>query len=99
LIELWTAAISKDNPEVYLDIDFLASTANFGAGTPDVTDCYAKIIEAKKRVFGQNHPDVGNSLKIYALLLRRLGREAEAQQAERDAEVLLSSRNSLSDGG
>ncbi|CAN5589631.1 hypothetical protein BH10CYA1_BH10CYA1_10130 [soil metagenome] len=93
LIDLWTAAISKDNPEVYLDIDYLASTANFGAGTADVTDCYAKIIEAKKRVFGQNHPDVGNSLKIYALLLKHLGREAEAHQAELDAESLQANRD------
>ncbi len=82
LIDLWMGAISKDNPEVYLDIDYLASTANFGAGTADVTDCYAKIIEAKKRVFGQSHPDVGNSLRIYASLLKRLGRGADAEQAQ-----------------
>jgi len=93
LIELWTAAISKDNPEMYLDIDYLASTANFGAGTADVTDCYAKIIEAKKRVFGHNHPDVANSLKIYALLLKRLGREEEANQAQTEAEALLANRD------
>lgn len=88
LVELWTAAVSKDNPEVFLDIDYLASTANFGAGTNDITDCYAKIVEAKKRVFGQNHPDVGNSLRIYSLLLKRLGREADAEQAELEAKAL-----------
>lgn len=98
LIDWWTKAISKDNPEVYLDIDYLASTANFGAGTADMTDCYAKIIEAKKRVFGQNHPDVGNSLRIYALLLKRLGREADAKQAEHDAEALQAIRDKPGEG-
>jgi tetratricopeptide (TPR) repeat protein len=93
LIDLWNAAISKDNPEVFLDIDYLASTGEFAAGTNDVTECYAKIIDAKKRVFGENHPDVANSLKIYAILLRRLGRESDAQQAERDAEVLIASED------
>ncbi len=98
LIELWTTAVSKDNPEVFLDIDYLASTANFGAGTADVTDCYAKIVEAKKRVFGQNHPDVGNSLRIYSLLLKRLGREDDAKQAELDAEASQASGDKPKEG-
>jgi tetratricopeptide (TPR) repeat protein len=98
LIDLWNSGISKDNPEIYLDIDYLASTANFGAGTSEVADCYAKIIQAKKRVFGQNHPDVANSLKIYALLLRRLGREADAQEAEGQAANLIENKEHR-DGG
>lgn len=92
LVELWNSAISKDNPEAYLDIDYLASTASFGAGTADVTDAYARVIEAKKRVFGENHPDVANSLKIYAILLKTLGREDDAKQAEDAAEALRSPR-------
>lgn len=88
LIELWTTAIAKDNPEVYLDIDYLASTANFGSGTAEVTEAYEKIIDAKRRVFGENHPDVGNSLRIYAQLLRTLGRHEDAEAAELQAEAL-----------
>lgn len=98
LNQLWTAAVSKDNPEIFLDIDYLASTANFGAGTNDVADCYAKIIETKKRVFGPTHPDVGNSLRIYSLLLKRLGREADARQAELEAESLQGGGNKPGEG-
>ncbi|MFN8550148.1 MAG: tetratricopeptide repeat protein [Candidatus Obscuribacterales bacterium] len=92
LIELWMTAISKDNPEAYLDIDYLASTASFGAGTSDVVDAYEKVIEAKRKVFGQNHPDVANSLRIRALLLRTLGREDDAKQSEAAAESIGAAR-------
>ncbi|HEY9734025.1 MAG TPA: tetratricopeptide repeat protein [Drouetiella sp.] len=88
LVDAWTSAIAKDNPEVFLDIDYLASTANFGAGTADVTDAYEQVIEAKRRAFGENHPDIGNSLRIYAILLRTLGREEDAKIAEAEAESL-----------
>ncbi|HEY9677403.1 MAG TPA: tetratricopeptide repeat protein [Drouetiella sp.] len=86
LIESWNDEIHKDNPEAYLDIDYLASTAEFGAGTHEVAECYARIIDAKRRVFGNNHPDVANSLKIYARLLHRLGRNEDAVAAEEEAE-------------
>lgn len=97
LVELWSSAVGKDNPEVFLDIDYLASTANFGAGTNDVTECYARIIDAKRRVFGQNHPDVANSLKIYALLLNQLGRKDEAAAAQVEAETLLAHKDKSAD--
>lgn len=97
LVDSWSQAIAKDNPELFLDIDYLASTANFGAGTADVADAYEKVIEAKRRVFGQNHPDIANSLKIYALLLRTLGREDDAKNAEASAEAMQPNREKPTD--
>ena len=85
LCSLWLSAISKDNPDVFLDIDYLAATADFGSGSNEIADCYGAIVEAKKQVFGPKHPDVANSLLIQSRLLARLGRKAEAEKLELEA--------------
>jgi len=92
LTSIWTAATSKDDPDVFLEIDYLASTADFGSGTNDITDCYAGIIDAKKQAFGANHPDIANSLLIYSRLLMKLGRRQEAEQIEADANAMKQSK-------
>lgn len=85
LCSLWLSVISKDDPDVFLDIDYLASTADFGSGTNEIADCYGAIVEAKKQVFGPKHPDVANSLLIHSRLLARLGRKDEAEKLELEA--------------
>jgi tetratricopeptide (TPR) repeat protein len=88
LTNTWMAAIKKDDPDVFIDIDYLASTADFGSGTNDIADCYVVIIDAKKQLFGANHPDIATSLMIYSRLLTKLGRRQEAQQIEADADAM-----------
>jgi tetratricopeptide (TPR) repeat protein len=92
LVTAWTEAIGKDDPDIFLDIDYLASTADFGSGTTDVADCYATIIESKKQVFGASHPDIANSLLIYSRLLLKLGRRQESEQIEAEANAMRQSR-------
>ena len=66
-----------------VDIDFAATHTDFGRGTNDVADFYLKkVIPQRERTLPRGHSDLINSYVIAGRLLRKLGRNQEAQLVE-----------------
>jgi hypothetical protein len=49
---------------------------------------FRKAIELREKALGPNHHDLAKSLEKYALLLRKLGRVADADAAEARAKAI-----------
>ena len=66
-----------------VDIDFAATHSDFGRGTNDVANFYlTKVIPFRERKLPKGHPDTLNSYVIAVRLLRKLGRNGEADKLE-----------------
>lgn len=66
-----------------IDIDFAMTNLDFGRGTLDVAEFYVdNIIMRRERNYPKGHPDLDNSYKIGANLLRKSGYKKEAELLE-----------------
>jgi pentatricopeptide repeat protein len=88
MLARWQTVINSRDQARLLDIDYFAATADFGSGIADVANFYRRIIEAKKQIFGANHPEVANSMILCSRLLAKAGERAEAQKLETEANQL-----------
>jgi tetratricopeptide (TPR) repeat protein len=58
----------------------------------EAEELYRSVLEARRRVFGQDHPDVARTLKGLASTLAEMERWSEAEPLCREAESILGSQ-------
>lgn len=81
IIADWDHHLRKGRPMV--DIDYAATNSDLGRGTNEVAEFYInKVIPLRTSSLPPRHPDISNSYSIAARLLRKLGRNEEADQLE-----------------
>jgi len=88
MLAKWETALNTRDQTSLLEIDYFASTADFGSGISDVANFYRKVVAVKKQMFGLNHKEVANSMILCSRLLAKAGERAEAQQMEAEANEL-----------
>lgn len=84
VIKGWTQHMKRGGSMV--DIDYAATHSDFGRGTHEVAEFYLKkVIPMRERKFPKGHHDISNSYVIAARLLRKLGRNEEADELKAKA--------------
>lgn len=90
LLSIFESALNNARTDFLTDIDYLCSTADFGASTVDVADFYERLLAFREKTLPQTHSDFINTVVIYSRLMRRLGEKEIADDLEAHAEQLRS---------
>lgn len=90
LLSIFESALNNARADFLTDIDYLCSTADFGASTVDVADFYERLLAFREKTLPQTHSDFINTVVIYSRLMRRLGEKEIADDLEAHAEQLRS---------
>lgn len=90
LLSIFESALNNARTDFLTDIDYLCSTADFGASTVDVANFYERLLAFREKTLAPTHSDFVNTIVIYSRLMRRLGEKEIADDLEAHAQQLRS---------
>ena len=88
VLSIWQSALEAGRVDFLTDVDYLATTGDFGSSTADVARFYETVLAFREKRVPPHSDEFINTVVIYAKLNRTLGETAIAEQLEQHAAQL-----------
>lgn len=90
LLNYWRSKMNNPSDALLKDFDYFVATADFGSATYEVAEFYRSVPDTKRRIYGQYHSEVADSLMLLSRLQAKLGEKAAAENYEAEANAIRS---------